>query len=176
VTYPAPLPGLVIRFSFLWSREARARATEGRKDRPCAIVVAVPRDEAGDLRVAVVPVTHSAPDDPAASIELPQAVKAALGLDPEPSWVRLDELGSRVWTAPWMQEVSEGIRRRCDCGRVSGLLARHIAAGPDGFRARSPNDIAALAGRVTPLGVPDVGSTDHHLLSLPSCTWHRRAG
>jgi hypothetical protein len=97
VSYPAPLPGLVIRFSFLWSREARAGATEGRKDRPCAIVVAVPRGEAGDLRVAVVPVTHSAPDDPAASIELPQAVKVALGLDPEPSWVRLDELNVFSW-------------------------------------------------------------------------------
>ena len=40
MTLPVPLPGLVIRYSFLWSREARAGATEGRKDRPCAIVVA----------------------------------------------------------------------------------------------------------------------------------------
>lgn len=53
MSYPAPLPGLVIGFSFLWSREAKIGATEGRKDRPCAIVVAVPRGKAGDLRVAV---------------------------------------------------------------------------------------------------------------------------
>ena len=48
--------------------------------------------------------------------------------------------------------------------------------GPDGFRVRCPNAIAALVGRVTPLGVPDVGSIDRHLPSLPSCTWHLHTG
>jgi hypothetical protein len=97
VTYPAPLPGLVIRYSFLWSREARAGSTEGRKDRPCAIVVAVPRDANGDTRVAVVPVTHTPPLDLTTAIALPATVKAALGLDPEPSWVCLDELNVFSW-------------------------------------------------------------------------------
>jgi len=127
VSYPAPLPGLVICFSFLWSREARAGATEGRKDRPCAIVVAVPRDEAGDLRVAVVPVTHSAPDDPAASIELPQAVKAALGLDPEPSWVRLDELNVFSWPGYDLRSVPG--TDRIDYGPLPQPLFERIRRG-----------------------------------------------
>jgi hypothetical protein len=34
VSFPAPKPGLVIRYSFLWSHEADAGAVEGAKDRP----------------------------------------------------------------------------------------------------------------------------------------------
>jgi hypothetical protein len=80
VSYPAPFPGSVIRYSFLWSAEAKAGAIEGRKNRRCAIVVAVPAVDTGDMRGVVVPVTHSAPQDPAASIEVPHAVRVALGL------------------------------------------------------------------------------------------------
>jgi hypothetical protein len=97
VTYPAPLPGLVIRYSFLWSREARTGAEEGQKDRPCAIVVAVPRDANGDTRVAVVPITHTAPHDPMTAIALPRAVQDAIGLDTDPAWVCLDELNVFSW-------------------------------------------------------------------------------
>jgi len=84
----------VIRYSFLWSREARTGAAEGRKDRPCAIVVATPRDRNGNVRVVVVPITHA---DPAAAIALPPAVKASLGMDAEPSWICLDELNVFAW-------------------------------------------------------------------------------
>ena len=97
MSYPPPLPGLVIRYSFLWSRDARAGATEGRKDRPCAIVVAVPRDELGDTRVVVVPVTHAAPQNPETAIAMPQAVKAALALDTDASWICIDEVNVFSW-------------------------------------------------------------------------------
>jgi hypothetical protein len=127
VTYPAPLPGLVIRYSFLWSREARGGATEGRKDRPCAIVVAVPRDEHGDMRVAVVPITHTAPQDPGTSIALPVAVKTALGLDPEPSWVCLDELNVFSWPGYDLRSISG--TNRIDYGPLPQPLFEQIRRG-----------------------------------------------
>jgi hypothetical protein len=37
MSLPAPKPGLVIRYSFLWSNEEAKGATDGAKDRPCAI-------------------------------------------------------------------------------------------------------------------------------------------
>ncbi|HEY1933752.1 MAG TPA: hypothetical protein VGG99_17200 [Acetobacteraceae bacterium] len=87
----------MIRYSFLWSSEARTGATEGRKDRPCAIVVAVPQVAHGNTQVVVVPVTHTAPDNPDTSLALPPSVRAALGLGSAPSWVRLDELNVFAW-------------------------------------------------------------------------------
>ncbi len=97
MTYPAPRPGLVIRYSFLWSHEAKAGATEGRKDRPCAIVVAVPPNALGEIRVAVVPVTHTRPADPATAIALPAKVQRELGLEIEPAWICLDAVNVFAW-------------------------------------------------------------------------------
>jgi hypothetical protein len=94
--FPAPAPGLVIRYSFLWSHEHAAGAIEASKDRPCAIVVAA-RDDKGMVRTIVAPITHSPPEDPADSIELPRSVAKSLGLDGERHWLRADELNRFVW-------------------------------------------------------------------------------
>jgi len=38
---PEPEPGLVISYSYLWHYERAAGVEEGRKDRPCVILVAI---------------------------------------------------------------------------------------------------------------------------------------
>jgi sugar phosphate permease len=43
VALPEPIPGLVIRYSYLWHSEYVRGREEGQKDRPCAIVAAIPR-------------------------------------------------------------------------------------------------------------------------------------
>lgn len=50
MSLPAPQPGLVICYSFLWSHEHRRGQEEGRKDRPCVIVLAVATDAKGSQR------------------------------------------------------------------------------------------------------------------------------
>ena len=40
MSLPAPQPGLVIRYAYLWAREHDRGAEDGAKDRPCAIVAA----------------------------------------------------------------------------------------------------------------------------------------
>jgi hypothetical protein len=127
MTYPAPLPGMVIRYSFLWSREATQGATEGRKDRPCAIVVAVPRDALGDTRVAVVPITHAAPLEQDASIPLPAAVSTALGLDADAAWVRLDELNVFSWPGYDLRPIPG--TNRIDYGALPKPLFEQIRRG-----------------------------------------------
>ncbi len=97
MTFPAAKPGLVIRYSFLWSHEKDAGAEEGSKDRPCAIVVAAPRHENGDIAVIVAPITHAPPDDQSDSFEIPPAICRALGLDGHRHWLRLDELNRFGW-------------------------------------------------------------------------------
>jgi hypothetical protein len=97
VRLPIPRPGLVIRYGFLWSHEANEGAEESSKDRPCAIVVATRRDQDGDVRVLVAPITHSPPADPSASIRVPPDVCRRLGLDNDQQWLRVDELNRFSW-------------------------------------------------------------------------------
>lgn len=43
--YPEPEIGLVISYSYLWSEEAVAGHAEGRKNRPCAILLVIQQAE-----------------------------------------------------------------------------------------------------------------------------------
>ncbi len=97
MSFPIPKPGLVIRYSFLWSNEKAKGIVEGSKDRPCAIVVATKRAADGDIDTIVAPITHQPPEDPAASIEIPAATCKSLGLDGGRHWLRLDELNRFAW-------------------------------------------------------------------------------
>jgi hypothetical protein len=97
---PAPLPGLVIRYSYLWHHEHLAGQEEGRKDRPCAIVAAVRPADEGEARVLVLPVTHRPPSQAALAVEIPVRVKERLRLDPERSWVVLSEWNEFIWPGP----------------------------------------------------------------------------
>jgi hypothetical protein len=94
---PEPENGLVISYSYLWREEATAGLVEGRKNRPCAIVLVTRRDEAGAPIVTVAPITHSLPQDSSVAVEIPQAVKRYLGLDSERSWIVLDDFNIFTW-------------------------------------------------------------------------------
>jgi hypothetical protein len=106
VAYPEPIPGLVIRYSYLWRREHLAGHEEGQKDRPCAIVAAIRREDDGEIHVLVLPITHTAPDADAVAIEIPQPVKKRLGLDAERSWIVISEYNEFVWPGPDLRPVS----------------------------------------------------------------------
>lgn len=99
MTWPTPQPGLVIRYSYLWRREADAGRDEGAKDRPCAVVLSV-QDGEGHLSVIALPITHSPPQPPDEGIELPLLTKRRLGLDSERSWVIVSEGNDFVWPGP----------------------------------------------------------------------------
>jgi hypothetical protein len=107
VNWPEPRPGLVVRYSYLWEREAREGREEGVKDRPCAIILVLLRD--GDHPIVrVLPVTHSAPAEPADALEIPQATKQRLGLDSERSWVVLGEANDFIWPGPDLRPATSG--------------------------------------------------------------------
>jgi hypothetical protein len=94
---PEPEPGLVISYAYLWHHEHQSGQDEGRKDRPCVIVLSAERADDGATVVTVAPITHRAPDDAAAGVEIPSVVKERLGLDRERSWVIVNEGNKFVW-------------------------------------------------------------------------------
>jgi len=101
---PTPEPGLVICYSYLWHDQQRSGESEGRKNRPCAIILAV-KDDTGDIRTYVAPITHVRPSDPHA-IELPPFVKRKLGMDETPSWVICNELNWFIWPGFDLQPIA----------------------------------------------------------------------
>lgn len=104
MTFPQPYAGLVIRYAYLWDREAAAGREEGSKDRPCAIIMAVV-DAEGDDEVWVLPITHSPPANADDAIEIPPLTKTRLGLDSDRSWIVLTESNEFVWPGPDLRAV-----------------------------------------------------------------------
>jgi hypothetical protein len=139
VALPEPVPGLVIRYSYLWRREQLAGREEGQKDRPCAIVAAI-RMEAGLKRVLVLPVTHSEPSTETVAVEIPAVVKARLGLDELRSWIVISEYNEFVWPGPDLRRAPDSD----DSSVAYGVL-------PTGLFAAIRQALLALvaAGRVS---------------------------
>ena len=102
---PQPAPGLVIRFGYVWKREAQSGRESGAKDRPCVVVLAV-EAVAGQTLVTVVPVTHTRPDDDTGGVPLLTKVQRRLGLDTEPAWVVVSEVNRFIWPGPDLRPVS----------------------------------------------------------------------
>ena len=84
-------------YAYLWDREAQGGREEGRKDRPCVIVLAVQRQGDGKTMVTILPITHRPPPDAGAAVQIPENVKRHLGLDDAPSWVIVSEGDQFVW-------------------------------------------------------------------------------
>ena len=121
---PIPVPGLVLRYSYLWYREFLEGREEGQKDRPCAIIAAVRADNSGETRVLVLPVTHTPPDHASLAFEIPAKVKQRLGLDDARSWVVFSEWNEFVWPGPDLRRVSNADDASIAFGMLPpGLLA-----------------------------------------------------
>lgn len=121
---PTPVPGLVLRYSYLWYREFLEGREEGQKDRPCAIVASVRADDSGETRVLVLPVTHTPPDHASLAIEIPAQTKRRLGLDDARSWVIFSEWNEFVWPGPDLRRVSNADDASIAFGMLPpGLLA-----------------------------------------------------
>lgn len=134
---PKPEPGLVVSYAYLWRDEARKGLTEGRKTRPCVIVLLV-RHGDGHEEVTVAPITHSPPTDSAAALELPAKVKAHLGLDHDRSWVVLDEVNQFLWPGYDLRPVP-GSRGRFAYGFLPPRLFRAIIERMTSLKGRGPS-------------------------------------
>lgn len=102
---PPPEPGLVISYAYLWASERDRGREQGRKDRPCAIVL-TRQPVAGAEWVTVVPVTRAAPREGQAAVEMPPQIAQHLGLDTGPHWVVVTEVNDFLWPGPDLRPVS----------------------------------------------------------------------
>ena len=122
---PEPQCGLVVSYAYLSRRESEAGQTEGVKNRPCAIVLAVRSEGGAPAVVTVAPITHAPPLDPATAIEIPPKVKAHLGLDGERSWIVLAGFNEFAWPGFDLRPIP-GKPGRYDYGFLPPGLFRSI--------------------------------------------------
>ena len=83
--------GCVIRYPYLWVREAERGETEGRKNRPVAVGVRIARPKGDDVLV-LFPITSQPPSPGRFAAEIPEMEKRRAGLDATLRlWIILDE-------------------------------------------------------------------------------------
>lgn len=121
---PSPRPGLVIGYSYLWRDEADRGVDEGRKDRPCVVVLTV-RTIGGETIVTVAPITHTPPTRPENAVFLPSSTKARLGLDDQPSWIATNDLNQFTWPGFDLRAIRRG-SDRFDHGMLPELLIHQL--------------------------------------------------
>lgn len=120
---PEPEPGLVVRYDYLWAREA-AVGRQQDKDRPACLIAA--SDPSVRPRfVVLLPITHTPPAPDVVGIEIPDAVRRHLGLDHERSWVILSEHNVDEWPSAGLSRLP-GSREAFSYGFIPPSLFRRI--------------------------------------------------
>jgi hypothetical protein len=96
VSFKALRTGAVIRFPYLWLREAAQGETEGRKHRPVAVGVRAAKPSGDDV-LFLFPITSQEPARERFAAEIPQMEKRRAGLDGNVRlWIVLDEYNQDV--------------------------------------------------------------------------------
>lgn len=101
MTLPAPTPGLVVRYDYVWARESAADAG---KDRPACVMAAVEQANSR-IEVVLIPITHSSPRGETVGIEIPVATRRLLGLDDERCWAIVSEFNVDHWPSAGLSRV-----------------------------------------------------------------------
>jgi hypothetical protein len=70
------------------------------------VVLVVTDKKAGRERALLLPITHRAPADAEAAVEIPIAIKRRLGLDSNRSWIGVGEWNECLWPSPDLRRTS----------------------------------------------------------------------
>lgn len=80
-------PGDIVRFFYLWARQAEAGEESGRKARPVCVVV---KTQSAPKALFLFPITSGAPEPARASLAIPE-IECRRGGISCPAWIILDE-------------------------------------------------------------------------------------
>ena len=121
-----PEPGLVVRYEFLWAREAEKERTSD-KDRPACIVATLEQSR-DPAFVLFLTITHAPPRGDTAAVEIPPGVCRNLGLDDERSWVVVSEYNIDEWPNAGLRPI-HGKPRSFSYGYLPPSLFAQVKVG-----------------------------------------------
>ena len=117
-----PRAGNVLRYPYLWARQAEYGETEGRKSRPCAVILSLTA-ESGQTELRLYAVTTQPPQKGTHAVEIPEIEKRRAGLDGGlPLWVIVDEHNVDVF------EQSFYIEPQSQIGAFSSAFTKELQA------------------------------------------------
>lgn len=96
MSIPKPITGSIIGYNYLWKQQHERGETEGRKARPCAVLLCISNQSLCE-QVIVLPITHSKPENMLYAVEIPPKTRQRLNLDEEPCWVICNEMNKFSW-------------------------------------------------------------------------------
>jgi hypothetical protein len=99
------------------------------------ILVAVERQQSGEIVVMALPITHRPPDDASTAVEMPQTVKQHLGLDYERSRVVVNEANQFLWPGYDLRKIPS--RDEFHYGFLPPRFFNEIFAAVRAYRKRS---------------------------------------
>ena len=115
-----PKAGDVLRYPYLWARQSRSGETEGRKLRPCAVILAV-TNQTDRTHLRLCAVTTQEPMSGAIAVAVPDTEKRRAGLDVQiPLWVIIDEHNMDVF------ELSYYIEPQSQMGVFSAAFTKQL--------------------------------------------------
>lgn len=102
----SPSPGTVIRYPYLWRREQERGESEGRKQRPVCLAIAVPIG--GHTYLYLLPITSQPPTGGHTALEIPALELRRIGLSTDaPGWIIVSEFNRDIAELSFYYEPSE---------------------------------------------------------------------
>ena len=123
-----PEPGQVFEYYYLWHWQEKRGETDGRKSRPCCVVV-VATNTKGQHVLFIAPITSKAPRKGRIGVPIPETEARRARLDTiMPLWIMVDELNVDILEASYVLE------NRTPLGQFSAAFTNMVIRRADEVR------------------------------------------
>jgi hypothetical protein len=121
---PTPKTGQLVWYPYLWSREREDGETEGRKERPCCLLIPALNPASGKTVLYLLAISTLAPGQGQKAIPIPEIERRRAGLADwkAQSWVYVSEYNRDVLQASFYFEPGEA-----PIGSFSAPFVRKVA-------------------------------------------------
>lgn len=120
-------PGEVISYPYLWAWQQQRGETEGRKQRPVCVVIAIRGTSDGNTHLALLAITTQPPQAGRSALEIPDIERKRAGLgDLKQSWIMVDEYNYDIVERSWYIEPDQAILGRFSKSfmvKIAGMFA-----------------------------------------------------
>ncbi|RUM08909.1 hypothetical protein [Rhizobium chutanense] len=116
-------PGEVMAYPYLWAWQQQRGETEGRKQRPVCVIIAMRSASDGNTHLVLLAITTQPPEVGRIALEIPDIERRRAGLgDLKQSWIVVDEYNYDIVERSWYIEPHQEV-----LGRFSKSFVMRIA-------------------------------------------------